>query len=132
MIKIDKKHHLAMLNHLRGRLPLEDCGLMAGKNNYVQRIYPITNKLASSYAYEMEPLELLEAIMDLEDDGLELLAIYHSHPAGPEIPSAIDVAQAYYPESAYVIVSFHDPAHPSVRAFQIREGHVEELVYLVV
>ena len=132
MIKIDKKHHQAMLKQLRSRLPLEDCGLMAGVNNHVERIYPVTNKLASPFAYEMEPLELLESIMDLEDDGLELLAIYHSHPNGPEIPSASDVAQAYYPESAYIIISFHDRTHPSVRAFHIKEGHVTEIAYSVV
>jgi proteasome lid subunit RPN8/RPN11 len=121
-----------MLKQLRRSLPLEDCGLMAGIDNYVERIYPIANKLASPYAYEMEPLELLEAIMDLEDDGLDLLAIYHSHPNGPEVPSAIDIAQAHYPESAYIIVSFHDRTHPSVRAFHIKSGNIEEVLYSVV
>lgn len=131
MIKIEKSLHQEMLVQLEKNLPLEGCGLMAGLDSRVSRIYPISNRLASPYNYEMEPTQQLEAIMDLEERGLELLAIYHSHPNGPNMPSASDVSQAYYPDSFYIIVSFRSIKKPSVRAFRIRDGMVSEVPYSI-
>jgi proteasome lid subunit RPN8/RPN11 len=71
-------------------------------------------------------------MLDLEERGLEMLAIYHSHPHGPETPSTSDIAQATYPESAYVIISLADKQKPSVRAFNIVDGRVEEITYRVI
>jgi proteasome lid subunit RPN8/RPN11 len=51
----------------------------------------------------MEPRAQVEVLLDLEAQGLELLAIYHSHPSGPLRPSATDVAEVSYPEAAALI-----------------------------
>jgi proteasome lid subunit RPN8/RPN11 len=115
-----------MIAHLRGAYPEEACGLMAGLQGEVLRLYPVENHLHSPVTYEMEPLQQLRALEDLEDVGWELLAIYHSHPHGPEIPSATDIAQAYYPDALNVIVSLANVAQPVVRVFSIRDGAVGE------
>ena len=120
------------MRELTATLPLEGCGIMAGTTSRVERLYPITNLLASPSAYEMEPNEQLQAMVDLEDRGWEMLAIYHSHPNGPETPSQTDVLQAYYPDTAYVIVSFRSRQEPSVRAFHIVDGRVTEVPYSIV
>lgn len=101
--------------------------MMGGIDGRVERLYPVHNYLASPVAYEMEPLQQLEAMMDIEDRGLELLAIYHSHPHGPERPSPMDVAQAYYPDAATIIVSLRDLRQPVARAFTIVDGIVSEI-----
>jgi proteasome lid subunit RPN8/RPN11 len=132
VIRIDRHQHETMLQDLEANLPLEGCGIMAGPASRVERLYPIANRLASPYAYEMEPNQQLEAMVDLEDRGWELLAIYHSHPHGPDKPSQTDVRQAYYPETAYVIVSFRSRQEPSVRAFYIIDGRVTEIPYSIV
>ncbi len=75
----------------------------------------------------MDPHQQLRAMLDLEGAGWELLAIYHSHPHGPPEPSATDVARAYYPEALQVIVSLADRERPSVRAFSVTGGQVEEV-----
>jgi proteasome lid subunit RPN8/RPN11 len=100
---------------------------MAGPAGDVARIYPVENRLHSPVAYEMEPLQQIQALQQLEDAGWELLAIYHSHPHGPERPSAQDVAQAYYPDTLSVIVSLAHLEQPVVRAFSIRDGAVCEV-----
>jgi proteasome lid subunit RPN8/RPN11 len=64
--------------------------------------------------------------MEFEEQGLELVAIYHSHPAGPEEPSATDVAHALYPEAAAIICSLSGP-QPRLRAFSIVDDQVTEL-----
>ena len=59
--------------------------------------------------------------------GLEHLGIYHSHPAGRNVPSTRDIERAFYPDLAYFIVSPLTDAAKAVRAFSIRECRVTEL-----
>ncbi|HUS94387.1 MAG TPA: M67 family metallopeptidase [Patescibacteria group bacterium] len=132
MIQIDRRHHQVVLRDLEATLPLEGCGLMAGSGTRVEHLYPIANRLASPYAYEMDPDQQLKAMVDLEDRGWEMLAIYHSHPNGPDTPSQTDVRQAYYPEAAYVIISFRYQQAPSARAFHIIDRQVIEIPYAIV
>ena len=116
-----------MLAEARSVFPLEACGLMAGKAGIIQHIYPITNILSSPVAYQLDPKQQVNAMLELEEQGWELLAIFHSHPLGPSTPSPSDVAQATYPEAAYVIVSLRDMRSPSIRAFKIKEATVSEI-----
>lgn len=116
-----------MLAHTQARYPQEACGLLAGQGNCISHIYIIENILRSPVAYEMDPQQQLEAMLNVEALDLELLAAYHSHPQGPQTPSATDIAQAYYPELAQIIISLHDQLNPSVRAFTIVNEHVTEI-----
>lgn len=131
-LSLSQAHCDDMLRHLRDAYPLEACGIMAGLDGRVRRLYAVENRLRSPVAYEMEPRQQIAAMLDLEKAGLEMLAIYHSHPKGPQTPSRTDVAQSYYPGVAYVIVSLADRRHPSIRAFIISEGSFDEIVLKIV
>jgi proteasome lid subunit RPN8/RPN11 len=63
--------------------------------------------------------------MEIEDSGLDLGAIYHSHTRTEPYPSQTDVNLAFYPDALYVIVGLGSDA-PTVRAFTIRDGEVRE------
>ena len=116
-----------MLDHLQACYPLEGCGLLAGdEHGRVTAVYPIANILQSPTAYEMDPELQIEAMLALEAAGWQMLAIYHSHPRGPEHPSATDIALAYYPEALHLIVSLREPTAPVVRAFRITGQEVVE------
>jgi proteasome lid subunit RPN8/RPN11 len=121
----------AVLEQLQAAYPLEACGLMAGRHGRVEQLYPITNRLFSAVEFDMEPHELLAAMMDLEKQGWELQAIYHSHPDGPEFPSPLDVARATYSEALQVIISLAERWNPTMRAFQVARGMVTEVELLV-
>jgi proteasome lid subunit RPN8/RPN11 len=110
--------------------PEEACGLVAGRHGRAVRLYPIENVRHSPVAYEMDPLQQIRAMLALENEGLELLAIYHSHPDGPPRPSATDVTQAYYPDSAHLIISLANRERPAVRAFRIADGLVTEIAIM--
>jgi proteasome lid subunit RPN8/RPN11 len=88
--------------------PEEACGLVAGTGINAKMILPVPNQLHSRLRYRMEPAELLEALKKIDQVGLQLLAIYHSHPVGPAIPSSTDIAEAYYPDVTYLIWSKDD------------------------
>lgn len=121
----------AMLVHLQAGYPLEACGILAGPPGRVVCQYPIDNILASPVAYEMDPRQQIAAMIDLEERGWEMTGIYHSHPTGPERPSPTDVAQAFYPDSVYVIVSLADRERPVARAFRIENGRFTEILLVV-
>jgi proteasome lid subunit RPN8/RPN11 len=74
----------------------------------------------------MAPALLLQALEEIDAQGWELVGIFHSHPAGPPTPSPTDVAEAYYPDSAYLICA-PGPGGWQVRAFEIRGGQTREL-----
>lgn len=106
---LSRAHQQAMLEHVRKLVPEEACGLLGGQRlgsrAQVTLVIPITNALHSPTRYRMDPQEQLAAFNRLDAAGLELLAIYHSHPQGPSTPSATDLAEAYYPEAVYLIWS---------------------------
>lgn len=122
----------ALLEEARRDLPNECCGLLGGRGQQVLQIFPATNVLASSTAYEIAPRELFEIFRRLRAENLELVGIYHSHPTGDNAPSARDRERAYYPEVAYVIVSPREDTPQPVRAFLLSAGEVRDLPVAVV
>lgn len=121
-----------LLSHAREGYPNEVCGLMAGRDGIVSRIFRTTNIEKSSVSYMMEPTEQFRAFKDMRTDGLELMAIYHSHPTSPAYPSQTDVRLAYYPEVAYVIASMQKAGSPEIRGFKIIDGGITEEVLEVI
>jgi len=123
--------HEEMIRQADAGYPEEVCGLLAGsidgRIGSAVRLYPVENGLHSTVAYEMEPLAQVRAMIAIESEGLELVGIYHSHPTGPASPSPSDVAQAWYPDAAQIIISPADRARPTARALLIREGRVTEI-----
>lgn len=113
-------------------LPEEACGLLAGQDGRAVRAYPIGNVLRSPVAYEMDAMQQVRTMVEIEDKGWELAAIYHSHPSSPAYPSPTDVAAAYYPDSLQLIISLADPSKPELRAFTIRDGQIADAAWFLV
>lgn len=106
----------------------EICGLLAGRDGVITRAFPAANAATKpATAYEIAPEELFGLMREIRAAGLELLGIYHSHPAGENAPSARDVERAYYPDAAYFILSPRPEARTPIRAFSLREGCAAEL-----
>jgi proteasome lid subunit RPN8/RPN11 len=83
------------------------------------RVFRVTNTEASPFMYVMDPRQQLRIMDEIDAAGWELLAIYHSHTRSAAYPSRTDVELAFYPETAYLIVSIADRDRPEVRAFQL-------------
>ncbi|MFO7663986.1 MAG: M67 family metallopeptidase [Chloroflexota bacterium] len=111
--------------------PEEICGLIAGKEGKALRHYPVENIYHSQVRYEMEPIQQVKVMIAMEEEGLELLAIYHSHPHGPARPSATDVAQAYYPDVIQLIISLEDRNQPHLAAFMIDQDRVRSVNWII-
>jgi proteasome lid subunit RPN8/RPN11 len=115
-----------MIRHARREYPNESCGLLAGKDGRVEKVYQMTNADHSPVTYRLEPEEQFRIFMEIEEKGWELVATYHSHSHSPAYPSATDLELAFYPDSLYLIISLADRAKPTIRAFRIVEGMIEE------
>ncbi len=125
-LQIQRRHLLEMITHAREEAPNEACGILAGSDGRVLRLYRARNALRSPTSYRLYPQEQYRIFKDVEDRGLEILGIYHSHPSSPPIPSETDIGQAYSSEVVYVLISLTDPEGPQVRAFRITEDEFIE------
>ena len=106
----------------------EVCGLLGGKAGRACNCYPVSNQAADpSHRYQMAPEEQIDVMRQMRDAGEELLAIYHSHPDAPALPSSTDIAEANYPEAAYLIVSLNTTGVLEMTAFCIKDGQSREL-----
>jgi proteasome lid subunit RPN8/RPN11 len=101
---ISQAHWQEMLEHVDRHAPLEACGLLTGANDRVEKVIPVWNQAQSPVRFVMDPYEQLQAFDWIESHGLELLGIFHSHPAGPHTASLTDIAEAAY-EVVHVICS---------------------------
>jgi proteasome lid subunit RPN8/RPN11 len=117
----------AIIEHARKGCPQEVCGLIAGRDGLGLHRYPALNVAAMPETrYEVD-VNTLARQVEFEDAGLELVAIYHSHPCSPAVPSPADLAEARYPDAAYIICSLERPEAPVLRAFRIRGDDVWEV-----
>jgi [CysO sulfur-carrier protein]-S-L-cysteine hydrolase len=116
----------ALLTDARTHAPNESCGLLSGRNSTISNFHPTQNASPTPKTkYEIAPPDLFKFMREIRKQNLELLAIYHSHPTSENTPSPTDIARAYYPEAAHIIVS--PQSQTPIRAFQIREGNFTEL-----
>jgi proteasome lid subunit RPN8/RPN11 len=114
-----------VIAHAREDAPNECCGMIASRDGEAVLVHRARNTAASPFRYEMDGMEQYRIQSEIEDAGLELGAIYHSHTRSAPEPSQTDINLAFYPEALYVIVGLKSP-EPDVRAWRIVDGQVSE------
>jgi [CysO sulfur-carrier protein]-S-L-cysteine hydrolase len=109
----------------------EVCGLVAVTDDAArraQRVLRAVNVHASPMKFEIDPKELLALHTAIEDEGLELGAIYHSHVRSPPYPSQTDVNFARsWPGVEWIIVGLAAGQEPQVRSYLIDGGEISEV-----
>ena len=114
-----------VIAHARADAPNECCGMIASRDGEAVSVHRARNAAASPLRYEIDGMEQYKIQSAIEDAGLELGAIYHSHTRSAPEPSQTDINLAFYPEALYVIVGLeHD--EPDVRAWAIVDGQVSQ------
>jgi proteasome lid subunit RPN8/RPN11 len=132
MLRIPRKLADAVIDHAYEGFPLEVCGIMGGTDDTVSALFRMTNTDKSNEHFMMDPKEQFAVIKELRTNGLEMLAIFHSHPESPARPSAEDIRLALTPNVSYVIVSLQEANNPVLKSFRITAGRIEseEVEYL--
>jgi proteasome lid subunit RPN8/RPN11 len=119
-----------IVSHALEEAPNECCGMIASRNGEAAGVYRATNAAASPLRYEIDGAEQYRIQMEIDDAGLDLGAIYHSHTRSEPYPSQTDINLAFYPDSLYLIVGLAGE-QPEVRAFTIRDGQVSDAELIV-
>jgi [CysO sulfur-carrier protein]-S-L-cysteine hydrolase len=112
--------------HAPAGLPNEACGILAGAGDRVERFYAAEPDEPSPFYYRIESRDQIRIMNAIDEAGLDLVGIYHSHVASPAYPSRTDAEQAFWPDAVYVIVSLAG-GDADVRGFHIRDMDVTEV-----
>jgi len=118
----------AILDHARRQAPLECCGLLVGRGRKVGFAVACVNVAQSRTRYRIAPRDHIDLRRALRafSPPLEIIGVYHSHPRSRPEPSLTDIADAAYPDWAYVIVG-RIGTRLALRAYQIRQRRVRAL-----
>lgn len=126
MLIIEQTALNEMLQDALQTFPDECCGFFFGKETDEGRI--ITKSIVVNNAkegdkrrrFEISLRDYLNAERFADENELQLLGVYHSHPNHPAIPSEHDrvAAQPYF---SYIIISVRENQIADVRSWQLNE-----------
>ncbi len=126
-LEIPAKIFQQIIAQAKALAPIEVCGILAGSNGKVEKLYKMTNAENRKDHFMMEPREQFATVKDIRSAGFEMLAIYHSHPETPARPSAEDIRLALTPNVVYVIISLQDAKAHAMKGFLLEDSTVIEV-----
>jgi proteasome lid subunit RPN8/RPN11 len=126
MLEIDRGSFDEMVEHGLAGFPNEACGLLAGKEGRPVKFFAMKNQDASPVSYRLDPKEQLKVFTEIDDEGWDLLGIFHTHTHSEAYPSETDLKQAFYPEATYLVMSLSDRSNPVLRGFTMLDGEIAE------
>ena len=113
-------------SHAQNEYPKECCGILLGQRMREQRIaYKViqTKNMTESHQntthFSMDPLELLKVESIAEEEKLEIVGFYHSHPDYEAVVSNADMLHMIQ-EYSYPIISVKNGLCVNVNSFEIK------------
>jgi proteasome lid subunit RPN8/RPN11 len=107
VLRLSRRAEAEIARHARAALPREAVGLIGGAAGVGARVFPLPN-IAGERAFLADPYAQYLALKEMRANGLELLAIYHSHPGGGTEPSAGDIGWGAAWDCAHVIMALRE------------------------
>ncbi len=113
--------------HCRLAYPYEGCGILLGQadngRKVVVEVLPSGNAREDSARhnrYLIPPEDLLRGELQAEEQGLEVIGYFHSHPDHPARPSEFDREHGW-PWYSYLITAVHKGQVVESRSWQLRD-----------
>ncbi len=134
-MKIAKQLLAEIVAHAQEDPRIECCGIVAvlsgedgGAGKTAARVFRAENVHASALKFEIGPMELYRLNEEIEQEGWEIGAIYHSHVRSAPYPSQTDIGfAAGWPGLEWIIVGLAGGAEPDVRSYLIDGAQVSEI-----
>ena len=80
--------------------PNECCGVIAAADGVPVKVFPMRNADASPVTYRLDGKEQLRVFDEIDEQGWELWAIYHSHTHSEAYPRETDIRLGVLPRGA--------------------------------
>ncbi len=125
MISIQPLAYDIMTEDAIGSYPDECCGFFFGEedasgNRAITHVLVVNNAKEGDKKrrFEISPKDYMKAERFAEDNSLQLLGVYHSHPNHPAIPSEQDrlSAQPYF---SYIIIAVFNKEIKDIRSWRL-------------
>lgn len=118
-----------IVGQARAEAPNECCGVIAVRDGAATGVHPTENVAASPLRFEVDGPALFRLLEEIEEQGAELGAIYHSHTRSEPYPSQTDVNFSYgWPGVEWLIVGVpRDGGEEQVRSYRIDDGEIREV-----
>jgi [CysO sulfur-carrier protein]-S-L-cysteine hydrolase len=130
-MRIGRELYDEIIAHARAEAPKECVGVVSTRNGDAVRVHQARNAEDSRLRFSIDSKELYDLMMGIEDAGLDMGAIYHSHTRTAPHPSQTDINFAQgWPGVLWIIVGLGGD-EPEVRTWEIREGAVSETELIV-
>ncbi len=130
-MRIDRELYEQIVTHAREEAPNECCGMVGSSDGRAVQVYRAVNAEASPLRFRIDPREQYELHTRIDDAGLELGAIYHSHTRTAPRPSQTDINFAkLWPGVLWIIVGL-DNGEVDVQAWRIDDGKVSDAELVV-
>jgi [CysO sulfur-carrier protein]-S-L-cysteine hydrolase len=124
-MRISRDLYDELVAHAVADAPNECCGMVASRDGEAIKVFRAANTAASPLRYEIDGAEQYRIQMEIDDQDLDLGAIYHSHTRTDPYPSQTDINLAFYPDALYIIVGVAGD-QAEVKAYEIRDGKVAD------
>jgi [CysO sulfur-carrier protein]-S-L-cysteine hydrolase len=132
MAELDGVFYKEIVEQALHEFPNECCGVIAADaGGRPVKVFPATNIDASAVTYRIDAKDQLRIEREIDDEGWDTWAYYHSHTHSEAYPSKTDRDQSkrvvlFYPEVRFLILSVEQRDDPVLRSFLIRDGEVTE------
>lgn len=127
MISISKSDLKKIFKHGEETYNEECCGLLIGTENKVLEVRRMrnTNSGTRSRRYNIDPLELMKVENEVDERGLEIIGIYHSHPDHPARPSQFDLDHSF-PNLSYMVLAVESGEASEITSWRRVDGDQRE------
>lgn len=130
-LAIPRKLFDELLEQASAESPNECCGLLAGRDGVVTHRFPLANALSSPTRFESDPRSMFDAMKAMRKEGIEVQAVYHSHPTSEPVPSKWDVERNYAEGVMNIIVGRVEGGEWRMAAWWI-DGEMVEAAEMIV
>jgi proteasome lid subunit RPN8/RPN11 len=127
ILQLQRRHVDLLKQEAKKVHPVEACALLFGKLSQneavVEKVEFAPNELRSTVRFEIDPVKVAAAFTEAEEEGLDFIGLFHSHPA-PAAPSPIDFKyMKLWGDALWLILSSTDG---NLAAYQLKDDTVKE------
>lgn len=104
----------------------ELCGILAGTGADIAHAFFVENASKDGSTFEFDAVDFAKTLNKIDDLGLDIVGLFHSHTGGPAVPSSMDVREAKLSAPMLIITP------TEVKLYRFREGApgYEELPFI--